>query len=299
MATTTSTDATLKEYHNDSGIDHAAPKAGINGTHPRAYNYGGNPLAHMNTGNSARFPAFGGEFQPGLYKPTTERKFANPAPLGLSAFALTTFVLSLINIGVRGVSQSNIVISLAFGYGGLVQLLAGMWEMAVGNTFGATALSSYGGFWLSLAILLTPGGFDIAAAYSPTDSTGAATGAGVNDFNNAFGYFLAGWFIFTFILLLCTLRSTVAFFMLFFTLTLAFLMLAVGHLEASDAGVPQSACIKAGGYFGIFAAFLAWYNALAGIADDSNSFFVIPVAHFPWSVQARQRKEDKGERATV
>ncbi|KAI9051892.1 hypothetical protein LZ554_004148 [Drepanopeziza brunnea f. sp. 'monogermtubi'] len=300
MATTTSTDATLKGYHNDSGIDHAAPKAGINGTNPRPYNYGGNPLAHMNTGDSARFPAFGGEFQPGLYKPTTQRKFANPAPLGLSAFALTTFVLSLINIGVRGVSQPNIVIALAFGYGGLVQLLAGMWEMAVGNTFGATALSSYGGFWLSLAILLTPGGFDIVAAYSPTDaSTGAATGAGVNDFNNAFGYFLAGWFIFTFLLLLCTLRSTVAFFMLFFTLTIAFLMLTIGHLEASAAGVPQSACIKAGGYFGIFAAFLAWYNALAGIADDSNSFFVIPVAHFPWSVKARQRKEDKGERATV
>ncbi len=142
--------------------------------------------------------------------------------------------------------------------------------MAVGNTFGATALSSYGGFWLSLAIVLTPGGFNIAAAYSPTDATtGEATGHGVNDFNNAFGYFLAGWFIFTFILLLCTLRSTIAFFMLFFTLTLAFLFLAIGHLEANDAGKPQTACIKAGGYFGMFAAFLAWYNALAGIADDA------------------------------
>jgi succinate-acetate transporter protein len=81
----------------------------------------------MNTGDSARFPAFGGEFQPGLYKPTTGRKFANPAPLGLSAFALTTFVLSLINIGVRDVTEPNIVVALAFGYGGLVQLLAGMW----------------------------------------------------------------------------------------------------------------------------------------------------------------------------
>jgi hypothetical protein len=91
------------------------------------YNYGGNPLAHLNTGDSARFPAFGGEFQPGLYKPTTGRKFANPAPLGLSAFALTTFVLSLINVQARGVTEPNIVVALAYGYGGLVQLLAGMW----------------------------------------------------------------------------------------------------------------------------------------------------------------------------
>ena len=73
------------------------------------------------------FTAFGGEFQPGLYKGVESRKFANPAPLGLSAFALTTFVLSLINVGARDLTEPNIVIALAFGYGGLVQLLAGMW----------------------------------------------------------------------------------------------------------------------------------------------------------------------------
>lgn len=91
------------------------------------YDYGGNPLFHAHTGNDARLPAFGGEFQPGLYKPIEHRKFANPAPLGLSAFALTTFVLSLVNCGARNVSTPNIALSLAYGYGGLVQLLAGMW----------------------------------------------------------------------------------------------------------------------------------------------------------------------------
>jgi succinate-acetate transporter protein len=85
----------------------------------------------MNTGESARLPAFGGEFQPGLYRPIDHRKFANPAPLGLSAFALTTFVLSLINIQVRDVTEPNIVVALAFGYGGLVQLLAGMWYVTL------------------------------------------------------------------------------------------------------------------------------------------------------------------------
>lgn len=131
--------------------------------------------------------------------------------------------------------------------------------MAVGNTFGATALSSYGGFWLSLAIVLTPGGFEIVSAYEA---------GGPTAFNNAFGFFLAGWFIFTTILLICTLRSTVAFFLLFFFLDLAFLFLFLAHLEQSAEGVVHSGLTKAGGYFGLFAAFMAWYNALAGIADD-------------------------------
>jgi uncharacterized protein len=125
-ATATHQNATVtKDYENTAINDHAA--AATNGAPAHVRNYGGNPLAHLNTGDSARFPAFGGEFQPGLYRPTTERKFANPAPLGLSAFALTTFVLSLINIQCDGVALPQIVISLAFGYGGLVQLLAGMW----------------------------------------------------------------------------------------------------------------------------------------------------------------------------
>lgn len=71
--------------------------------------------------------AFGGSLQPGLWKPYEHRKFANPAPLGLSAFALTTFVLSCVNLHARGVTAPNIAVPLAFGYGGLVQLLAGMW----------------------------------------------------------------------------------------------------------------------------------------------------------------------------
>ncbi len=127
MATTTATHD--PELSKDSNTQDYAPGVPTNGVPAQRhqYNYGGNPLAHLNTGESARFPAFGGEFQPGLYKPTTERKFANPAPLGLSAFALTTFVLSLINVGTRDVTEPNIVVALAFGYGGLVQLLAGMW----------------------------------------------------------------------------------------------------------------------------------------------------------------------------
>ncbi|KAF2260438.1 hypothetical protein CC78DRAFT_536421 [Lojkania enalia] len=183
-------------------------------------------------------------------------------------------------MGTRDIGEPNLVVAIAYGYGGLVQLLAGMWEMAVGNTFGATALSSYGGFWISFAIILTPGGFNII---STLESESPAP------FLNSFGLYLMGWFIFTFLLLICTLRSTVAFFLLFFTLDIAFLLLGIGYLEY-DANGPQEGCIKAGGVFGILAAFLAWYNALAGIADNTNSFFVIPVAHFPWSEKGRERR---------
>jgi uncharacterized protein len=90
--------------------------------------------------------------------------------------------------------------------------------------------------------------------------------------------------------LVCTLRSTVAFFSLFFSLDLAFMLLGIGYLVRTDAGDPTPSIIKAGGFFALLAAFLAWYNALAGIADSSNSFFIIPVAHFPWSEKGRERR---------
>ncbi|ORY54587.1 gpr fun34 family protein [Pseudomassariella vexata] len=254
------------------------------------YDHGHNPLAHAHTRgdiDETRLPAFGGEFQPGLWKSAEHRKFANPAPLGLSAFALTTFVLSLINMNAREVNVPNVVLSLAYAYGGVVQLLAGMWEMAVGNTFGATALSSYGGFWVAYAILLTPSAAALSAYEDPADEA------------SVLGFFLAGWFIFTFILLMCTLRSTVMFFLLFFTLDLAFLMLSCGEFAKSN-GAASSAkrLTQAGGGFGILAAFLAWYNAFAGIADSSNSFFLIPVFHFPWSEKGREAR-GKTNRETV
>jgi len=100
------------------------PNAHVRATHPRDYH---NPMAFIHEDSDRRLPAFGGEFQPGLYRSVEARKFANPAPLGLSAFALTTFVLSAVNLNVRGVSAPNIAVPLALGYGGLVQLLAGMW----------------------------------------------------------------------------------------------------------------------------------------------------------------------------
>lgn len=179
-------------------------------------------------------------------------------------------------------------------------------EIAAGNTFGATALSSYGGFWISYGILLTPE-WGITAPDGPYAGNVASV----------LGFFLTGWFIFTTVILLCTLRSTLAFFLLFFTLDLAFLFLACEQYAADLGNMTASLALqKTGGLFGFLAAFLAWYNALAGIQDSrlvysafylttisianklrSNSFFQVPVIHFPWSEAARERRASKSERA--
>ena len=121
------------QAHNEASHN-LESDGGTNGTattHHSATTGHGNGIAHKNydhgsNNESNRLPAFGGSFQPGSYSPSP-RKFANPAPLGLSAFALTTFVLSLINMRARNVMAPNIVVASAFAYGGLVQLLAGMW----------------------------------------------------------------------------------------------------------------------------------------------------------------------------
>lgn len=207
--------------------------------------------------------AFGGTLNPGL-APPPKHDFANPAPLGLSAFALTTFVLSLINCEARGVTIPNIVVGLAFFYGGAAQLLAGMFEIAVGNTFGGVALSSYGGFWGAWGAIHVPS-FGILAAY----------GDDAEQLRYAIGIFLVGWFIFTFFMMLMTVKSTVAFFSVFFFLTITFLLLAISEFKNS---VPVK---KAGGVFGLITAFMAWYNAYAGIANPQNSYITIKAIPLP------------------
>lgn len=206
--------------------------------------------------------AFGGSFNPGS-APPTKYNLANPAPLGLCAFALTTFVLSLINTGARGVKIPSIVVGLAFFYGGAAQLIAGMFEIAVGNTFGGLALLSYGGFWGGWAAMQVKA-FGIAAAY--TDPV---------EYRNAQAIMLTGWFIFTFFMTLMTTKSTWAFFALFAFLTMTFLLLAIADY-AGNGDVKTAA-----GVFGIVTAFIAWYNAYAGIANPQNSYLPVSGIKMP------------------
>lgn len=162
---------------------------------------------------------------------------------------------------------------------------------------------------MGLAIILIPGGFEVAEAY----------GGETIDFYAAFALYVSvlrffkiharglqliffsnqifGWFIFTFMMWLLTLRSTLAFNTLFLSVWLAFICLGAGYLDARNTadGHPNVPLTRAGGAFGIIAAFIAWYNMLAGLLDDGNSFFVIPVVHFPWSEKGRADKRKNSD----
>jgi succinate-acetate transporter protein len=177
---------------------------------------------------------------------------ANPAPLGLSAFALTTLVLSAANANLFSAADAGIVVGLALFYGGLGQLLAGMWEFRSGNTFGAVAFSSYGGFWLAV-------GWDLQNKLLPLGTAAA-------------GYFLLGWAIFTFLMLLGTFRQNLAVLGVFLFLTLTFLALAIGAFAGSGGATWN----QIGGWLGIITALLAWYTALAGVLVSTKSPFQLP-----------------------
>jgi succinate-acetate transporter protein len=177
---------------------------------------------------------------------------ANPAPLGLSGFAVTTFLLSIVNAGIIAKTDANFL-GLAVAFGGLGQLLAGMWEFRAGNTLGATAFSSYGAFWISVAVGIL---------------TKTLGGAG-------YSYYLLTWGILTFVFLLSALRTNGALIAVFLFLTLTFLALAIGAFAASNTW------IGIGGWLGIITAIVAEYTALAGILSSGKSAFQLPT--FPMS----------------
>jgi len=180
---------------------------------------------------------------------------ANPAPLGLSAFALTTFVLSAANAGLY--SGAAIVIGLALFYGGLGQLMAGMWEFRRDNTFAATAFTSYGAFWIAVGFSLMP----LFSGKSVVELAGGST---------ALGVFFLGWTIFTALMFLGTFRLNGALVAVFGFLTLTFLFLTIGALGGA------SGMTTLGGWLGIITAALAWYTALAGVLASTNSAIRLP-----------------------
>ncbi|EIE78321.1 hypothetical protein G6F46_008694 [Rhizopus delemar] len=203
------------------------------------------------------------KYEPAVHVPVIAAPtIANPGPLGLCGFALTTFVLSLHNAGagLPATSPHGVVTGLAFFYGGLVQLLAGMWEFKTGNTFGATAFSSYGGFWLSFGLIFVPGA-NITGSYNGNTAI----------LEKSLGYYLLGWTIFTGIMLIASHRSSVGLVSLFFFLFITFIMLTAGKLNNSIN------CQIAGGALGVVTAFIAWYNALSGLLTKDSSHFILPI----------------------
>ncbi|KAJ5621670.1 hypothetical protein N7528_006453 [Penicillium herquei] len=205
-------------------------------------------------------------------------RFANSAPLGLCAFALTSFMSNSTNVYITNVTSTGINIALPLAYGGFVQLFAGIWEMIVGNTFGATSFCSYGAYWITFGIMSLLESTDFKAA----QDTCAA--------EELMGVFMMAWFIFTTLMLLCTLKSSLAMFLLFFFLDMNYLILGIAHLKCHADGEILTSIKTVGGIFGLFAALTAWYNAFAGVFDTSNGFFTVPLGHFPWSPAVRAHR---------
>ncbi len=182
---------------------------------------------------------------------------ADPGPLGLAAFALTTFILSTVNAGILNIGTESIVFSSALFYGGAVQVFAGMWEFRKGNTFGATAFSSYGAFWLAF--------WGIGHFFVPGD------GVTATQINQAVGVFLLAWTIFTAYMLVASARTSTAVFAVFALLTVTFLLLTVGKFADS------SGLTHVGGWLGILTALGAWYASFAGVTNETWKRVVIPV----------------------
>ena len=179
---------------------------------------------------------------------------ADPAPLGLGAFALTTFLLSLVNAGILPKDTEPVVLGVALAYGGVAQLLAGMWEFRKGNVFGATVFTSFGAFWLSFWAYLT-----FFAEGIPAEHHGVAA-----------GWYLLAWAIFTTLMLVAALRTTAVLAALFAVVAVVFVLLALGAINGS-AGLTT-----AGGILGIVAAALAWYLCLAGVAASTFGKPILP-----------------------
>lgn len=177
---------------------------------------------------------------------------ADPAPLGLAAFALTTFLLSGHN---AGFIPDLIWIGPALFYGGTAQLLAGMWEFRNRNVFGATAFSTYGGFWLGLGI------FVVLAQLSKTFASGLE---GAN-LPNALAWFLLAFAIFNTYMLLHSTRVSVAVFLVFLTLEITEILLVIGFFNEAHGGT--SGITQAGGWAGIVTAAVAWYTSAAGVVN--------------------------------
>jgi uncharacterized protein len=192
---------------------------------------------------------------------------ADPAALGLTAFATTTFILSMINTGLvgGGLATQGVNLGVILAYGGVAQFVAGVWELRNGNTFGATAFCSFGAFWVSFYILL-----HIGAATIPKTEVASAV-----------GLYLWAWAIFTAYMFIASLRTTGAIAGVLLTLTATFILLAIGNSALSGSTATTNSAIKIGGYTGLASAIIAWYTSFAIVANTTFKRTILPV--FPLS----------------
>jgi len=196
---------------------------------------------------------------------------ADPGPLGLAAFAGTTFVLSMINAGLVGRGSLvgggllPLVAGLALAYGGIAQFTAGIWEFRTGNTFGAVAFCSYGAFWISFFMIVQFGVPGIVAA------------RGATEIFSGLSLWLYMWGIFTAYMFVCSLRTTGAVALVFLLLAITFFVLGIGNASLANTLNVTNGTIKLGGYLGIATAIVAWYASFAAVINSTWGRVVAPV----------------------
>ena len=196
---------------------------------------------------------------------------ADPGPLGLAAFAGTTFVLSMINAGLVGRGSLvgggllPLVAGLALAYGGIAQFTAGIWEFRTGNTFGAVAFCSYGAFWISFFMIVQFGVPGIVAA------------RGATEIFSGLSLWLYMWGIFTSYMFVCSLRTTGAVALVFLLLAITFFVLGIGNASLANTLNVTNGTIKLGGYLGLATAIVAWYASFAAVINATWGRVVAPV----------------------
>jgi succinate-acetate transporter protein len=193
---------------------------------------------------------------------------ADPGPLGLAAFAGTTFMLSMINAGLVGHGSLvgggllPMVAGLALAYGGIAQLVAGIWEFRTGNTFGAVAFCSYGAFWISFFLIVQLGVPGVLA------QKGDVFGLSL---------YLYMWAIFTTYMFVASLRTTGAVALVFLLLAITFLILGIGNASLVGTHNVTNGTIKLGGWIGLATALVAWYASFAAVINSTFGRVVAPV----------------------
>lgn len=201
----------------------------------------------------------GGEPTEGL---PTAPPIADPTPVGIAGFALTTFLLSCVNARLLGEAGPGALtwLPLAFFYGGLVQFLAGIWEFRNNNLFGALVFSSFGGgFWPGLAFF-----FFFGKDLGLVQPNGQPVGP-------AIGFFLVGWTIFTIYLWIASAKVNLTVFITFIVFVVTLILLDIGFMT----GTPG--IVDAGGYAGILLAAFAWYISAAGLINHVFGRTVLPL----------------------
>ena len=181
---------------------------------------------------------------------------ADPGPLGLNCFALTTFLLSLVNAGcIPSQLAGHVWLTSALVFGGGAQIVAGLWEYKTRNVFGATAFISYGSFWISLALIPIL----VKTGHIPD-----------KDISLLLAWFLTAWTIFTFYMWVGSFRTNRALLTTFTLLLITFILLDIGHFG-------NSSWNRIGGILGIATALSAWYASAAGILNTVYGRIVLPV----------------------